>query len=391
MDLPTTDNSDGNALSTEEKKPRARRGFLKSVGKIFKVLLLCLLFLALAGITYETIASRADKKRFPPPGQLVDVGGYRLHIQCAGEGSPTVVLDTGLGSTALYWGKVLPEVAKYTRVCTFDRAGYGWSETGPEPRSSERITMELHALLKNAGVPGPYILVGWSFGGFTARLYPHLYPGEVAGIVLVDSTHEEQFVRYVPTVVNGIKKTGLNLEWLVKFLGGPERFHTFFEQAAVRWDMIRSRLGILRWSRRNERDSEFWVKYPPGTWELERFCELQHGFLTAVRGEKAAWEESTAQAHKVAELGDLPLVVVSRAPDMKGPYPEWFPAVELEREWQAMQTELVRLSPQGRQVFARGSDHLIPHHRPQVVIDSILELVQGYRHGIDAAVGKTAE
>jgi pimeloyl-ACP methyl ester carboxylesterase len=371
--------------SVDGRKTVKKRRFLRWVGKCFKVLAAGMLILSLVGFTYETIASRVDRKEYPPPGQLVDVGGYRMHIQCAGQGSPTAVLDTGLGSTALYWGKIAPEVARFTRVCTYDRAGYGWSDTGPEPRSSEQITRELHTLLTNAGVPRPYVIVGWSFGGFTARIYPQLYPGEVAGVVLVDSTHEEQFVRYVPTVVNGIKKTGLNLDPVVKFLGGPERFHTFVELAAVRWDLIRSRLGLLRWSRRNEQESDFWEKYPPDTWKRERFCELQHGFLTAVRGEKAAWEESTSQAHALSTLGDLPLIVVSRAPEMKGPYPEWFPAVELERDWQTMQSELVRLSTRGRQVFAHGSDHLIPHHSPQVVTDSIFELVGAYRKGPEVA------
>jgi pimeloyl-ACP methyl ester carboxylesterase len=368
--------------SSVGSKPRKRRRVLRWLGKAFKVLAAGLLAFALVGFIYEAIASRLDKRQYPPPGQLVDVGGYRLHIQCAGKGSPTVVLDTGLGSTALYWGKVAPEIARDTRVCTYDRAGYGWSDPGPEPRSSEQIVKELHTLLKNAGEPGPFILVGWSFGGFTARLYPRLYPGEVAGVVLVDSAHEEQFVRYVPTVVNGIKKAGLNLERLVSFLGGPERFHTFVELTAVRWDIVRSRLGLVRWARRNEQPGEFWDKYPADTWKRERFCELQHGFLTAVRGEKAAWEESTIQARSANSLGDLPLVVVSRAPDLKGPFPEWFPAVELERDWQSMQSDLVRLSTRGRQVFARGSDHLIPHHSPQLIVESTLGLVDNYRRGV---------
>ncbi len=361
------------------QRPGITRRFLRFVGKALKLVLAAVIILAAAGFTYETFAARNERRQFPPPGRLIDVGGYRLHIDCAGQGTPTVVLDTGLGSTSLYWGKVAPEVAKFTRVCTYDRAGYGWSEMGASPRSSEVITRELHTLLKNAGMPGPYILAGWSFGGFTARLYPHLYPNEVAGVVLVDSAHEEQFVRYVPTVVNGIKKAGLNLDWLVRFLGGPERFHTFVELTAVRWDIIRSRLGILRWNRRNELESDFWSEYPPDTWRLEKYCELQHGFLAAVRDEKAAWEESTTQVRKVRSLGDLPLIVVSRAPEMKGPYPDWFPALELERDWQAMQSELVGLSTRGKQVFARGSDHLIPHRDPKLIVDSIHEMVQSVR------------
>ncbi len=378
MDSEKQKNSDHPERTPSAEQPRKRRHIrriLRWIGKTFKVVVALLLALALVGFTYETVASRLDRREFRPPGRLVDVGGYNLHLQCSGEGSPTVVLDTGLGSTSLYWGLVVPEVAKYTRVCTFDRAGYGWSDVGPEPRSSSQIVKELHTLLAKGNAPGPYILVGWSFGGFTARLYPHLYPGEVVGIVLVDSAHEEQFVRYVPTVVNGIKKTGLNLEPAVGFFGGPERFHTFFELAAWRWEWIRSRLGLSRWSRRHEQGNDFWAGYPDGTWRLERFCELQHGHLAAVGGEKAAWEQSLAEVHEVRSVGDLPLIVVSRAPDLKGPYPAWFPAQELERDWQQMQTDLLRLSTRSKQVFAGGSDHLIPHNQPRVVANSILELV----------------
>jgi hypothetical protein len=100
-----------------------------------------------------------------------------------------------------------------------------------------------------------------------------------------------------------------------------------------------------------------------------------------VRGEKSSWEESTAQVHNVRALGDLPLIVVSRAPKMSGPYPDWFPAAELERQWQTMQSDLVRLSTRGKQVFALGSDHLVPHRASKLVADSIRELVETQREG----------
>jgi pimeloyl-ACP methyl ester carboxylesterase len=145
-----------------------------------------LLGLMLVGYIYEPMAEAADAKAYPPPGQLVDVGGYRLHINCTGEGSPTVVIESGWGDFSAAWGWVQPEVAKTTRVCTYDRAGMGWSESSPQPRTAREFARELHTLLEKANEPGPYVLVGHSMGGYTVRVYVHDYPEEVAGLVLID-------------------------------------------------------------------------------------------------------------------------------------------------------------------------------------------------------------
>lgn len=136
----------------------------------------------------------------PAPGWLVDVGGYRMHISCAGEEQlteehPTVVLDAGLLDFSTQWARVMPAAARFTRVCAYDRAGLGWSEPSPYPRTSAAMVEELRALLSGADLDPPYILVGHSFGGMNARLYAHRYPEEVAGVVLVDATHEEQSLR----------------------------------------------------------------------------------------------------------------------------------------------------------------------------------------------------
>jgi len=163
------------------------------------VLVILLVLLAAGGLLYQGIASAVDASRYPAPGKLIDVGGYRLHINCTGAGRTTVILDAGLGGSSLDWSRVQPGVATFTRVCSYDRAGYGWSDSGPKPRTSGRIVAELHALLVKAGIPGPYILVGQSFGGLNVRLYAYTYPQEVAGMVLVDASHEDAFVRF-PTL-----------------------------------------------------------------------------------------------------------------------------------------------------------------------------------------------
>ena len=127
--------------------------------------------LAVCGATYEAIAGVGDATAYPAPGRLVDVGGYKLHLDCQGTGSPTVVLDAGLGGSSLDWTLVQPELATTTRVCTYDRAGMGWSDAGPMPRSPSHIAEELHVLLTNAGVAGPYVLVGHSLGGKNIRIF----------------------------------------------------------------------------------------------------------------------------------------------------------------------------------------------------------------------------
>src|SRR4030095_7799142 len=121
----------------------------------------------------------------------VDVGGYRLRLQCTGQGSPTVVMDSGLGDTLETWADVWPGVKAFTRVCVYDRAGLRKSESGPPPRTSQRISDELHGLLLIAQVPGPYVLVGHSFGGLNVRLFAAQHPEQVVGLVLVEATHED--------------------------------------------------------------------------------------------------------------------------------------------------------------------------------------------------------
>lgn len=150
------------------------------------VLISFLAILMLTGSAYQFISTKKDENRYPPPGKLVDVGGYRLHINSTGKEGPTVVFDAGMGCNSLDWSLVQPEVAKFARVCIYDRAGNGWSDESPLERTSQNIVNELHTLLQNSGEKGPFILVGHSFGGPNVLLFASLYPDEVAALVLVD-------------------------------------------------------------------------------------------------------------------------------------------------------------------------------------------------------------
>ena len=147
---------------------------------------------ALAGATYQWLATRQDLASTPPPGHLVDIGGYRLHLWCTGDGAPAVILDTGLGGMSAGWGFVQPDVARFTRVCSYDRAGLGYSDPGPSPRTARRIASELAELLGRGGIGGPVVLVGASSGGFNVRVFASDHPNRVAGLVLVDASHEDQ-------------------------------------------------------------------------------------------------------------------------------------------------------------------------------------------------------
>ena len=140
-------------------------------------------------VVYQAFGVALDARRFPAPGERVDVGGHRIHIQVQGEGTCTVILESGVAAASPSWRLVQPEIAKFARVITYDRAGLGWSETGPLPRTPERILQDLCAALEGVGVKPPYIFVGHSFGGLVAQLYAARHREELAGMVLLDPPH----------------------------------------------------------------------------------------------------------------------------------------------------------------------------------------------------------
>jgi len=160
---------------------------------ILAVLLGTLVLLVVAGAIYHAIGTWRDRRRFPPTGRLVRVNARWMHIHVTGQGTPTVVFESGMGASSLSWTLVQPQVAKFTRAVSYDRAGHGWSDAAHEPRTARQIAQELHRLLDAAGVPGPYILVGHSFGGYVNLVFADTYRKEVVGMVLVDSIHPAEW------------------------------------------------------------------------------------------------------------------------------------------------------------------------------------------------------
>src|SRR6266852_9453763 len=156
---------------------------------ILAVLVGILAVLVVAGAIYQAIGTWRDRRCFPPPGRLVRVNETRMHIHVTGKGTPTVVFESGMGASCLSWTLVQPQVAQFARAVSYDRAGHGWSDPAGEPRTARQIAQELHTLLDATDLPGPYVFVGHSFGGYGNRAFTNIYRNEVVGMVLVDSVH----------------------------------------------------------------------------------------------------------------------------------------------------------------------------------------------------------
>lgn len=223
---------------------------------------------------------------FPPPGQMVDVGGYCLHLQVMGEGSPTVILDAGLASFSSNWAWVTPEAAQFTRVVAYDRAGLGWSDPAPKPSSAQQNARELHTALDKLDIQPPYVVVGHSYGGITVRAFADAYPDEVVGIVLVDAMHPEQWTN-IPAAKNGKLPGRANL----------------FSARLAKW-------GVLRLLKV---ENQFGVKDMPAQQAAEmRHFVNQPQLWTTSGNVLMLWESETYPAIKNAKsFGSKPLAVLS--------------------------------------------------------------------------------
>lgn len=345
------------ATSTLARSASSRR-WSRLIIRILKLLVVAAAGVLAAGAAYQFIQVRLDARRFPMPGKLVDVGGTALHIHCAGTGSPTVLFDAGLGDSSATWDLVLPEIAKFTRACAYDRAGYGWSEAPNEPRTTANIAAELDRLLTRSGIAGPLVLVGHSFGGFNIRAFQARHPSQVVGMVFVDSSHPEQVHR-----LPGSSQADLFIghyehgAWLM-LIGVPRalgwcRDDYTFPNEPVAWKPIAPEAIALDCHRL--------------TWQTEA-AELR---LFRSNGDAVA---------KIGPLGSLPIVVLSHDPAMGAGFPA-SDAAAAERTWTAMQEELRGLSTDSKRIVAKGSGHYIEVYRPELVIQAIREIVEASNAG----------
>jgi len=324
------------------------------IRRIISIVMLIVLILVLGTGVAGAIAKANMAKQYPAPGQLVDVGGYKMHLNCTGEGSPTVILETGLASPSLFWAHVQPEVARFARVCSYDRAGYGWSEPSPHPRTAITEVEELHTLLVNANVQGPYVLVGHSLGGMNIRVYAHNYLDDVVGMVLVDSFHEERPIRNPE-----LMKLNQASAWQIRLY------------------MFLSSTGIMALAPQNIPNPGF----PDDVYaQLQAITATGHGFETTI-DEMNAMEESSAEvrALDLTSLGDMPLIVLSAG--NLGSIPSLSDAENqhLLEEMQAQQSELAALSSNSKHVIAEQSGHMIQLDQPDLVVEAIREMVDAVR------------
>lgn len=287
---------------------------LKWLGRIALVLVLFIMALAVIGYAYQSISTANDAQRFPPPGQLIDVGNYRMHIACQGNASgPTVILEAGQGNSSSMWAWVQPEVAKLARVCAYDRAGIAWSDDSPNPRDAEHMAGELHALLTQAHIAGPYVLVAHSLGGLVTRVFAAQFPQDVAGVVLVDSMHPDQWTR------------------------DPELQNQFsqIEQMGQMGNVIVP-FGVLRLLNYFPRDRDL----PADAADAFKAWVDSTRFMRSNTAELKAQPDSWAQARRVNSFGAIPLVVLTASDH--GYAPE--SATKLEKTWLDLQNELADLS-----------------------------------------------
>ena len=283
----------------------------------------------------------------PPPGRIIDAAGTRIHVHCAGHGRPAVVLIHGLGDYSFDWSLVQPAVAEQTEVCAYDRPGQAWSEPGPPPRGVRTSARELHELLRRMHLRPPYVLVGHSWGGLIARMYAHDYPGEVAGMVLVDSTHEDEYLWINGRVVRPGNLTDAQWNDLIMPHKRPKLGPPFDKLPPAAQEMRLWAMGIRR----------------SGGGDTD---DLRADFL--------AMHETTAGSEH--PLGNMPLVVVSKTPgvdDDSDSTPE-------QLQWnRTLQDRLAALSAKGEHVVAAHGGHHVQLDDPEVVIAAIRRVIAAVR------------
>ena len=352
------------AMHVELQTTKAKNRLFLWLKRIVLWLIIGIITLAAIGAAYQTIATTMDKRAYPPSGQLVDIEGYNLHIYCMGEGSPTVILETGLGTMLADWSNVQPEVASTTRVCAYDRAGVGWSDPGVLPRDPQQIAQDLHTLLDKANTPGPYVLVGQSFGGLYTRMYAAQYPEDVVGMVLIDASHPDMWSRLPPEVTTA--------------LSGNE------QQASLM--IFLSRFGFFRLTTGDFADCGL----PPEQ------CARERAFLVSTQKWKV-WSaemyvpERDAQVQATGSLGMMPLIVLTASDhsrDFAASLPSEMRTPEtlrkFEQTWQELQSELAALSTNSLHRLVDGAGHSsfqFDLHYTPIKRDAILRVVGAVRTG----------
>jgi pimeloyl-ACP methyl ester carboxylesterase len=307
------------------------------------------------GAAYQKLGELRDLRRHPPPGALASAGDFRLHVHCEGTGEPTVITEAGFGDFSVAWREIVPAVSRTTKVCAYDRAGFGWSDFDANSPTRERVVENLRAALDNAGIEGPYVLVGHSLGGIYVREFAHRYPDRVVGMVLVDSSHEDQLERLsddlrsereraLPGVLSDLHRCQL-----VAPIGIVRAFG-LHSNSLSRSIPERTRSAIL------------------ATRNRTHYCRAM---ALAV----GAFSETFVASAAPQNLGQIPLIVLSRGEPDAQPGDSAETVEAWEATWSELQAELAALSTGGEHLVVEGAGHYIQIDRAGAVVDAIEDVL----------------
>ena len=322
----------------------------------------CLLFAVIVGLSVQ--GTEGTPPPLPSPGKLIDVGGWQLHLNCTGirtAGTPLVILEAGIGDFSVEWSLVQPEVAKTARVCSYDRAGDGWSEMGPHPRTFTQIVYELHTLLDRAGEKPPYLMVGQSYGGWLVRTYRATYPSEVAGIVLVDAGDDDP-ERLMPD--GSVTRASMLAKGTpippIK-TSGPLRVANIPAGA-----LAAMRQGIAAAvSHANDPPRD---KLPEDAQKMRTWALAQIGHVAAGVNPVEVEEIALLRKERIDNpqaYGEMPLVVITRG------RPESDSTAEREEARRAAHKAIASASRRGRWLIADRSGHHVQIEQPDIVISAV--------------------
>ena len=329
-------------------------GYHRLLARIGATVVLICLLAGTGGAAYNALSIRHYRKIAGVPGKLYNIGGYSMHLYCTGEGSPTIVLSSGLGDDFTGWAKVQPALSRQMRVCSYDRAGFGWSDSRPGVQDANAISSQLHQLIEAAAVQRPFVLVGHSISGIYLRSYAAHYPGDLAGLVFVDGA--------TPLQDDRIPKE------LVKIQENQRR--------QMPWQKLLMTLGWYRLQ-------GACTSIPPGfeaysAWIKADSCIPSQ--MDAIENELDAERASGEETIHAGPFGNLPVLILSRDPNV---FPSNWPAPVAKANsvvWNQMQEEANGLSSQSRRIIAKGSDHYIQNDRPDLVNGEVASFVAMIRN-----------